>query len=230
MKRLLLAGTSACCLLGAASAVQAQEGFYVGGAGGFNFAEDLEMGDVNPCCGPGDREIDFDDGFAVLGALGYMFASGFRVEGEASYRENDVDSVTVQGEGTTPRSGDVGVFALMANGWYDIEVVDNVQIHLGGGIGVGFLSADVNDVSVFGPTRRLDDNATVFAYQLGGGVAYVLDNGVAFTADYRFFGTTDPDLDVSTGGGNVDADADGYHSHSILFGIRMPLQVVGVGP
>lgn len=231
MKRLLFASTAACCLFGAASVAHAQEGFYFGAAGGVNFAEDLEIGDLSPCCVGGDREVDFDDGFAVLGVLGYMFPMGFRIEGEASYRENDVDRITVQGEGTATRDGDINIFALMANGWYDIQVFDNVQMHLGGGIGVGFLSFDINNAAVFTPPiRSIDEDATVFVYQIGGGLAYVLQNGVAFTADYRYFGTSDFDVSTMPFAVNIEADTEGYHSHSVIFGIRVPFSALGAVP
>jgi hypothetical protein len=61
------------------------------------------------------------------------------------------------------------------------------------------------------------DSDWVFAYQLGGGVAYRVAPGIDITAEYRYFGTENPEfnLDAIPTTGEFE-----YSSHSVLFGIR----------
>jgi len=70
----------------------ADKGFYLGGAGGYNFLpEDSELGAV---------DADLDGDWAGRGALGYAFSNGLRREGEFGYCENDVDGISGTAGGT----------------------------------------------------------------------------------------------------------------------------------
>ena len=63
----------------------------------------------------------------------------------------------------------------------------------------------------------MDDSDWVLAYQLGGGIAFQVASGVDITAEYRYFGTDDPEFNLE--GTTVDGEFE-YGSHSVLFGIR----------
>ncbi|HUF55718.1 MAG TPA: hypothetical protein VMM55_04060, partial [Thermohalobaculum sp.] len=55
---------------------------------------------------------------------------------------------------------------------------------------------------------------TVFAWQLGAGVAYQFTPRVAATADYRWFNTEDPSFKDE---GETEVD---YGTHNALLGLR----------
>lgn len=227
MKRILAVSTLlASAAILAPSAASADSGFYVGGYGGLNFQNDL---DTENQTNGSTTSSDMDTGF-VLGAVGgykYDFNPGadrgfaVRTELDIAYRENGIDSTTVpagQGGSSLPVgtnngvSGDVSTFSGLANVWVDYKV-GKFTPYIGGGIGLAEVS--INDFSNNG-TLLVDDSDTVFAYQVGTGVAYALTQSVSLTADYRYFATAD--AEVSDVGGNT-SDVENS-SHSVMAGVR----------
>lgn len=175
------------------SAAQA-EPWYVGVNGMVNLTHD---GDVN---GAGDQAL-YELGYGASAAVGMYFNPNLRLEGELSYRANDIDTI---GGGAV--LGDVGTVALLANLFYDFSPNEKINPHLGGGIGV----ADVD--------YQVDGNAysdTVVALQLGAGIDYDLGNQLAATLDYRLFVTDDLAIGGGAGMGEVE-----YWNSSLLVGIR----------
>ena len=78
-------------------------------------------------------------------------------------------------------------WSAMLNVWRDINVVGDVDMYAGGGIGGGGYRAKV--LGIAGPVVGLtgNDNVTNFAWQAGGGVIYNASNRVALDLGYRFF-------------------------------------------
>ena len=64
--------------------------------------------------------------------------------------------------------------------------------YLGGGI--GFAKLDIKDLFVAGIVRG-DEDDTVFAYQLAGGIAYDITEQIVTGLSYRFVATSEPDFD-----------------------------------
>jgi opacity protein-like surface antigen len=157
-------------------------------------------------------ETSYDLGFNVGAAGGYDFGL-LRVEGEITYRQNDVDELGVPGTGSVGGDGDISAFSLMANGFWDIETGSPVTPYLGAGIGVALVS--MNDVGALGLTLA-DDDDTVFAYQFAAGVAFDLNPSMALDLGYRFFATTDPEFTDPDG---VKFDSE-YMSHNLSLGLR----------
>jgi len=72
---------------------------------------------------------------------------------------------------------------------------------------------EVNDINVPGsglPNSNEDD--TVFAYQVGVGVGYAVNEKINLDVKYRYFGTSDPEFDTT------EAE---YSSHNVYVGIRV---------
>src|SRR5690242_15657101 len=108
----LLASAFLCAATGAATAQQTS-GIYLSLGGGANFARDADVS------GSGiNTEVSFDTGWAALGAVGYGFGNGLRLEFEVGYRDNGVDSVS----GVASAGGSVNVWSGMVNALYDIPV------------------------------------------------------------------------------------------------------------
>ncbi len=116
---------------------------------------------------------------------------------------------------TVPVDGSTSFFSVMANVWYDFNIAGDWETFIGGG--VGFAQANVNDFEVRSGTKSFDvadGTDLVVAYQFGLGAGYNLDNGIRLSAQYRFFGTEETEID----GVELRGEANEF-----LFGISFPL-------
>jgi len=173
---------------------------YVGVGGMIVLPEDSDLTDSTLPGVSGALELGNSGGFTA--AVGTGFGNGFRGEAEFLYQRADIEDLTLSAFGlsvSTGASGDVTVVSGMANVLYDFTTRSKLKPYVGAGIGL----ANVNvDISVVGASAEVDD--TVFAYQLMAGAQFDITNTTAFRAGYRYFGTSDPEFDTTTGE---------YHSH-----------------
>lgn len=204
----LVCATSLLCL---ASLAHADEGWYVSGQAGASILTSSELDDPTGILAALGTEINFDVGYGLSGALGYHWGL-FRVEGEITYAESDIDEVEVVGIGFSG-SGDVSSLGFMANAFKDFEIGDGWQFNIGGGIGYAIVS--INDASV-GGVPLADDDDWVFAYQLGTGIGYQMSPTTTLSLDYRYFATVDPEFSAVDG---IPFEAE-YDSHVIRIGVR----------
>jgi opacity protein-like surface antigen len=153
----------------------------------------------------GAFNIEFSDGFGVNGALGYEVGMS-RFEVEIGYRSNDVNRFSDYW--ARYDSGDMTSTSIMFNGYLDFKNLSRMTPFLGAGLGVAFVGAE--DVGVDGYWFG-DADDTVFAYQFIGGLGYALAPNTCFDISYRYFATSDIDLD------GFDAD---YESHNFMIGVR----------
>ncbi len=196
-------------------------GFYVSAFGGANWLEDTDfLIDVGG--GPVSVNNDYDTGFLVGGAFGYDFGAfaggpfGVRLEGELSYRENDIDVHSVAGAALAGSDGDTSAFAGMVNVLFDLHLNSPFTVFAGGGIGAANVDFDGHSATAVGTV--LDDDDTRFAYQFIGGVGYEITPAWVIDVQYRYFRVDNVDL-TSNAGVAVSTDAD-YESHAVLGGIR----------
>jgi len=158
-------------------------------------------------------EISFDSGIGFTGGFGHAYGNGLRTEVELAYRKNDLDMLTGRGPFTelesTPMNGDISSLALMINGFYDFDLGLPVTPFAGAGLGIARVRIDSDWLGV-------DSSDTVFAYQLGAGVAFALNPQVNVDLQYRFFATLDPELKF-TSGDRFDTE---YMTHNVMLGLR----------
>ncbi|MDJ0387020.1 OmpA family protein [Roseomonas sp. E05] len=235
LKKALLAAT----VLALPLAAQAQPvtGVYVGAGAGYNY---LQNGKITA---PDDRdfdvgsdddtvlgEIEFEHGFGGVVSLGWGFGNGLRAEIEGNYRQNDVD--TISAGGTLPGIGGTArTYGAMVNALYDFNLGLPVVPYVGAGVGYAWTdydtvrsrftpgNANVNSVTI-------DDENGQFAFQGIAGLAFPISAvpGLALTAEYRFFGTLEPEMTVVTRGPTGVAtsskvDTENYN-HSVFVGLR----------
>lgn len=183
------------------------EGPYVSGNIGFAMLSDSDLTDSTI---PGITiDIEYDTGLALGAALGYDFGNT-RLEGEISYQKNDFEKASLLGV-DVDLTGDVTSLSLLMNGYYDL--VNNSVFTPYLSAGLGFAKVEVNDFNVPGsglPNSNYDD--TVFAYQVGVGVGYAVNEKVTIDVKYRYFATSDPEFDTT------EAE---FASHNFLFGVRV---------
>jgi opacity protein-like surface antigen len=167
-----------------------------------------------------DDEIEFDNGFNVGAAFGYDYGLA-RLEVELAYRENDVDRVNSEGFAFRA-DGDFSATSVMLNGYWDFETGSPVVPYIGGGI--GFANVSANNIKVFdvdGVESFVDDDDSVFAYQLAAGIAFDLNPALTLDLGYRFFGTSTVELDANPLLFQPAGIETEFDSHNVNLGLRM---------
>ena len=220
-KRTLLA-TSALALIAGSGQANA-DGFYVSILGGANFMQDKSGEQSVPFEGTSFR-FDPDTGFTLGGAAGLhldKWLKGLRVELEASYRHNDVGgswtnfSVPFLFTGG-PVNGTMSNFAVMANVWYDIDVGQKWVPYLGGG--AGWDRARFDGVFVGSTAFSVERNG--FAFQVGGGINYPIQDGVSLGIGYRYFRGPDIKNNIFVGKNNLPASLDN-ENHAVTLNLTI---------
>ncbi|MBX9702450.1 MAG: OmpA family protein [Acetobacteraceae bacterium] len=250
----LLAAT----LLAAPAVASAQpvSGLYIGGGAGVNWVNPPSHVDLaGPGFGLGQNvtlsnagKVNFRTGWTGVLSVGWGFGNGIRAEVEGNYRSNEVDSIRGFGLAPVGRTGGwQSTYGVMANAFYDF---DFANFGLGRsifqpyvGVGVGYAWTDWRNVrgnSVpTGLSINVDDTSGAFAFQGIAGVATPLTwlgvTGLTLTAEYRFFGTLQPDLNATIRNPVTNAVSRGTiepqnYNHSILLGLRYALFQPPVAP
>lgn len=203
-------GLFAALAIASFAVLPAQAQFYVGAHGGVSIQSDSDL-EIQGITGV-DIEAEFDVGPSFGAVAGYKFGA-FRVEGEVTYRDNDIDDITANGISLTgagvPIEGDITSVAIMANAYYDINTGSIVTPYVGGGIGAVIVNGELGAPSLGVPLD--DETDTVFGGQVAAGVAVEVMQNLALTLDYRFLITSDPDFD------GIEAE---FMNHSIRGGLR----------
>jgi opacity protein-like surface antigen len=204
---------------------------YVSGMGGISWMQNMTLKEVyQRSSGNHSIEYDLGSGVNILGAIGCDYGS-YRFEGEIGYQQNNLKtgSEFVNGSiyASTPASpyamkGDVSALSLIANGYYDFNLGQKVELYATTGIGVAQVSFhDENDV--VNPDPGYTGHETTLAWQVGAGLAAPIADNVKLDLRYRYFATTD--FSMSKGAGATYRSDNAYNtnlsSHSVLLGLRL---------
>jgi len=227
---------AAFCLVPTLGAAQTLQGPYVAGGIGANFIQET---DLNPDSqtrlglrlgnlGTGGN-LAFNPGFAGVMSFGWGFGNGLRAEVEGSWRSNSLD--TLSGYGALGHaSGSQDTYGVMANVLLDLRAIGPVVPYIG--VGAGYMVTNWRAIraNMVGGALRFtgDDSDGRFAYQGIAGLAFPLGfaPGLALTAEYRFLGTLQPQLqarfDNPTTGATVATGTVGpeNYNHSLMLGLR----------
>jgi opacity protein-like surface antigen len=166
--------------------------------------------------------VEFDPGINLGGTVGYDFGM-IRMEGELSYKQADINTVTERASGIQfgDVDGDLGALAMMFNTFVDLHNDTSVTPYLGGGF--GFAAMYLSDTFGTDPTNGvrgplyLSGSDTVFAYQAGAGLEIALNREVSLDLGYRYFGTSKARF-----GGNQDITTSlKFESHNAAVGVRL---------
>jgi opacity protein-like surface antigen len=153
--------------------------------------------------------MKFDPGFASSFAGGYNFGM-FRIEGELGYQGNNVDNKyddyyyddyndDHHRHSSNNDSCDLTAYSLMGNVYLDFVNPSPVTPFLTAGVGM----ATVNLFDY--------DADTVFAYQVGAGLAFAINPRMSVDLKYRYFATEDLDFE------GIKAK---FASHNVYCGFR----------
>ncbi len=180
---------------------------------GYNYVIDGDWDFID-----GNASVAYDNQPAFGGSFGYMAANGFRIEGELTYRVNDVDRVF-----DTPVAGKLNTLSLMVNALYELRFGDSGGLYGNTsplrpyiGLGGGGVRASLADVAEVLGTTVIDDFAYGFAYQFIGGLGVELTPATVITIDFRYL--IAENLDMTDVGGDA-FEIDAAHS-TIMVGLR----------
>ena len=199
----------------ASAAFARTDAWYVSAHGGADFGtkSKVKEGNFN------GSEAKYKTGFNVGAAVGHSF-DDFRFELELGYKNLKAKEVKVisarpaRTATSTNVSGGLSIFSLMGNVYYDLPVMDQVDLYFGAGLGMANVRANIENK---GPiSSKIDGNANVFAYQLMAGPAYKINDQWTVSLGYRFFGYTNPKLKVA----GVKTKVSNNFIHSVELALR----------
>jgi opacity protein-like surface antigen len=206
------------------SAMPPRPGPYVSGFLGVSLPVDTEV--TSTQYGPGTKtfndRVEFDPSISIGGSGGFDFGY-LRIEGELSYKNGEMSSITEKISQTRFANvdGRVGVSALMFNAFFDMRNPSPVIPYIGGGI--GFATLNLGDTygtdTTTGYRERLyhSDTDTVFAYQVGAGLEIALTSMLSLDLGYRYFGTAKAQFNRNSS----TATEVKFESHNASVGFRV---------
>ncbi|KUJ83865.1 hypothetical protein AWR36_008600 [Microbulbifer flavimaris] len=193
-------------------------------------------GPVNVLLERGTRvrwNTDVDSGWGVNLALGYQ-VDAFRFEVEYAYAEHDVDShgnvrvggvgniddldasVLIEGldtelgatvgEVVRDGKGEFSTDYLFFNAFYDWDTGSQWQPYIGVGAGNAWVDVDYKPSNV----RIIDDDDSVFAWQLMGGINYLCSDELTFFGGLRWRETDDVEVRSSLLPANFDVQTESW--------------------
>ncbi len=168
----------------------------------------------------GTIDTEFEDDWNYSAAYGWK-RGGYRYEFELVVGEDEVSSHSLNGgEPLAGATGGTNMAGILLNGYYDFSTGTAFKPYLGAGLGVAMIEAE--DFGVDAIPDVLDDDDTVFAYQIMAGVGYDLSDRTNLFAEYRYLGTESAELTTSVSTGSVATDFD-FGSTQLRFGVRINL-------
>jgi outer membrane protein OmpA-like peptidoglycan-associated protein len=196
MKNYLLGAAAAVVLTGAANAGFERDGWYVGLEGAYVNVEDTA---VTVTASGGNRALDLDNGWGVLGTVGYALSdSNWRLEGELGYRFNDGNAIITSCAGITAivctsNVPELSEWSYMVNAVYDFKFSsERFGFSLGAGLGM-----DNPRLEFVGSSPALNSSNWQFAAQGIFGATYRLTQHWDLTANYRYMYIEDAELFAS---------------------------------
>jgi opacity protein-like surface antigen len=154
--------------------------YYLSLRGGAAFLRDTSIDYVNGAAP--NRDLSFNAGWALIGAVGYRPTPWFRVELEGGGRNNSISSIT-PGSGA---SGSASATTLMLNGYIDIPIRGPVTPYVGAGFGKAWLS---HSLSVDGATLTPSGTTWPWAWQVIAGVSTPMTPQWSVSVEYRYLAT-----------------------------------------
>lgn len=199
--------------VGGSPAAWAQE-YYFDLHVGYNLVED---GNIDY---PPTFSTSYEQRPAFGGSFGYLDGSGIRLEGELTWRGNDVDRVAGAND-----AGRLTGLSLMVNALYELRIgAGGGGYGLGSGsplrpyigIGGGGTRYKLEVIPSLGAPPQIDDQAYALAYQGIIGVGIEITETSLITLDFRYFVADNIEMEDA---GAVPFEIDLVQS-SVMFGLR----------
>lgn len=166
--------------------------------------------DVDPSDDYYQGDIEFGQGMGLLGAVGYDFGNGVRVELELSQfnaETGDLNFPDAQAPyDIAETDGDVRLSSGMINGWYTFGE-GSVRPFVGAGLGM--MHASIDNEFYLGDNNGISDTASAMAYMVGVGAEIPMSDTMSIIASYRYL-TADGFEMTDNEGTDIEADFDSH--------------------
>lgn len=143
-----------------------------------------------------------------------------RLEVEFALRANSEHSWTDNGLFTQEVKGTWNNSTLFANAFWDFHNDSPLTPFIGGGIGMAFNYTGYEITRKNGETYSMDDRFTNFAWNVGAGFSYDLNDFVAVDASYRFVGLGYNEVSTTVGGVRTKIENEPYNNE-FMVGLRL---------
>lgn len=187
---------------------QAATRVYVSGIVGASFAT-VTTGGSNEFLGTTVRQVGSvnETIFTGGGAVGMAFArqSGLlrmEIEGRARGPMIGQSALVAEGEQLPLDVNATNGWSTTTNFWRDYFFTRSLGMYAGGGFGVGGYRYAINDVDQAQLTGS--GNVTTFAWQVGTGVVYQINDRITIDTGYRYFALTPAVTSLAIAGGAED--------------------------
>ena len=216
-------------LIVSATAIAEEHKAYVQFNAGVAFAEPFKDSDQS-CnsffgCSSFSYKENSDTGYAASLALGYRITEQFRLEGEAMYQSNDLNKAHFTSSfgnsnfsDTHSLKGESERMAFLLNAYYDFKNSTAFTSYITGGLGGYHMRIKASR------GRLPGENDLDFAWQVGAGLNYKLDDRISFDLRYRYFSGANAEVVVPLFNGSTFVDRSEFHEvgdHQIMAGIRI---------
>ncbi len=202
MKKTFLITVCCAILLSISPIAYSADGLYVSGNLGLTDVPNMNFTDYVVI--PPGPHIDLETklGLAYGAAIGYGFLDSFRIEEEITRQRNDIKK-----EGSKDAKGKVTNTLILCNAYYDWPSKNAFKPFFS--VGIGFASIETKVPN--GRPLAIDYQRGVFAYEVGAGIGYAINDKVTFDCKYRYQGNST----LKYGTTKMD-----YSSHNLYIGIR----------
>lgn len=202
--------------LGTASIAKADEGVYVSGGLGMNWASKNSAKGL----AAGEKlDAKWNTGPSFHLAGGYQMDE-WRSELELGFYHNNLNTLSHENGDVKPLAGEQRTWTLMGNLFYDMPVLDDLDVYVGGGLGMASVKFRADRYINTAHDEWLAGRDTVFAYQLMTGVSYKITEKTALTLGYRMFTHTNTKHKARDSQGLKTHKVKASYNHSIEAGIR----------
>lgn len=180
---------------------------------------------------------DHDNGFGFGLAVGNDFSlySGYPIRMEFEYvyhgegKFDSGNSVIYNNTAThiASQSFDIKAHTFMINGFYDIDLGAIVTPYVGGGLGLAYLSSDYSSKSHRSDQDtvhvKTSNNDWSFAWNLGAGASFAIDDQVALDVGYRYYDMGDAEPGMINASGYRGSPKVDLTSHELSVGLRFSI-------
>ncbi|MDH3346478.1 MAG: outer membrane beta-barrel protein [Desulfobulbaceae bacterium] len=213
MKKKLLVTCLTCVTLSAGPVLAAT--MYIDASLGYNKVSDADHF-VTDGYNSAKGHLEYKSSFYTSGALGVDFGQ-FRVEGEIGYAASDFEETnrTLKKQGAF--DGQLTSASVMFNGYFDAE--NNSRFTPYVGLGFGFTSLDFTYTDNYWDEDAMKEDDLVMAHQVMIGLEAEINPSTSVTAEYRYFGASDPSF-TNDFGETLDTE---YKSNMIIGSVKFAL-------
>lgn len=182
--RIAVSAVTVAALLILGAPVASAQNYYMDVHVGYNI---VDSGDLEYAAGT--SSVGYEQRPAFGGSFGYFDPSGMRIEGELTYRNNDIDYV-----GGVRNKGNLAGLGLMVNAIYELQIGGGYGYGRGSdnplrpyiGVGGGGVRYTINSTDNLAAADVVDDMAYALAYQGIVGVGVAVSETALISLDFRY--------------------------------------------